>query len=385
MTTPSYEAPFVFGVCAEGETFTDRVEETEHLRQNFLHGVNTILVSPRRMGKTSLVERVCPLAQQCDPRLRIARIDAFGCRSETDFLQAFAAAVVRATSSRWEEWMETAKRFLARFRPKLSVDTPAGQEVSVQLELRPSQADAADLLNLPELIAAEKGLRMVVCVDEFQQLGEFADSLAFQKKVRGVWQLQRHVCYCLYGSKRHMMENLFQREAAPFYRFGDTLYLRKIPLADWVPFICRRFRQTGKRISPELAERICRQTQCYSSYVQQLSWLVWLRAGEQATEADVEYATDRLLDSCEPLFVQQTESLSYYQMNFLRALCDGQRSGFTLSSTLSTYQLGTSANVSRLKRSLLEKDLITVCGPRELEMADPVLALWLRRRVWRQR
>lgn len=53
------DSPFVFGVRVEGDTFTDRREETERLKSNFTDGVNTILISPRRMGKTLLVDKVC--------------------------------------------------------------------------------------------------------------------------------------------------------------------------------------------------------------------------------------------------------------------------------------------------------------------------------------
>ena len=88
--TGKIEAPFVFGVRVEGDTFTDRHEETERLKANFTYGVNTILISPRRMGKTSLVEHVCSLIDTTD--IRIAHIDAFGCRSEHDFVNAFATA-----------------------------------------------------------------------------------------------------------------------------------------------------------------------------------------------------------------------------------------------------------------------------------------------------
>ena len=92
------EVPFVFGVRVEGDAFTDRREETARLKANFMYGVNTILISPRRMGKTSLVDKVCSLVESED--IKIARVDAFGCRSEQDFINAFATAIVRATSSR---------------------------------------------------------------------------------------------------------------------------------------------------------------------------------------------------------------------------------------------------------------------------------------------
>lgn len=373
------EAPFVFGVRVEGDTFTDRREETETLKMNFLYGVNTILISPRRMGKTSLVDKVCSLME--DEGVRIARMDAFCCRSEYDFINSFATAVVMATSNRWEEWIENAKVFLSRFVPKISFGQDPLNDFSVSLEYNASNTTTEDVLALPEKIAEEKGYRIVVCIDEFQQVGDFQDSLTFQKKLRSVWQLQRHVSYCLYGSKKHIMETMFQHHSYPFYRFGDIIYLQKIAEEDWVEYICSRFESTGKHISQEIAREICMLTDRYSSYVQQLSWFVWLKTRETATEADLRYAVNKLLDSCEPLFIQQTEDLSSYQMNFLRAIIEGVNTGFTQSAVLRKYHLGTAANITRLKKALTEKDLITTVAAKRIEMCDPILALWLRERV----
>lgn len=377
------EAPFVFGVRVEGDTFTDRKEETNRLKMNFLYGVNTILISPRRMGKTSLVEKVSSMVE-CES-MKIAKIDAFGCRSENDFINAFATAVVRATSTKWEEWIENAKTFLSRFIPKISIGQDPISDFSIALEYNESNTVTEDILQLPETIAKQKGIKIVICIDEFQQIADFPDSLTFQKKLRSIWQLQRNVSYCLYGSKKHMMETMFQSQSHPFYRFGDIFYLNKIAESDWVEFICNRFKVTGKEISPELATEICSVTDRYSSYVQQLSWLVWLRTTFRATKEDVEYGIDHMLDACEPLFIQQTESLSSYQMNFLRALTDGITTGFTRSEILNNYQLGTAANISRLKKALTEKDLIALTAPKKLQISDPILALWLKRRVWRTR
>lgn len=379
--TNENEAPFVFGVRVEGNTFTDRKEETNRLKMNFLYGVNTILISPRRMGKTSLVEKVCSLVES--DTLKIAKIDAFGCRSENDFINAFATAVVLATSSRWEEWMENAKTFLSRFIPKISIGQDPLTDFSIALEYNRANTVTEDILQLPETIAKQKGIKIVICIDEFQQIADFPDSITFQKKLRSVWQLQSNVSYCLYGSKKHMMEKMFQSQSHPFYRFGDLFYLDKISETDWVEYICDRFRVTGKEISRELASEICTVTDRYSSYVQQLAWLVWLRTDKHATKEDVEFGIDRMLDACEPLFIQQTESLSAYQMNFLRALANGVHTGFTRSEILDTYQLGTAANISRLKKALTEKDLIMMTAPKKLEISDPILALWLKRRVWK--
>lgn len=373
--------PFTFGVAASGEHFTDREKETERLLSNFRHGINTILISPRRFGKTSLVQKVRKLAES--DALRIVYLDIFACRSDRDFYDAFASAVLKQTSSRWEEWLENAKLFLSRISPKISLDPDPASEFSISLELNPKSEDATEILQLPEKIADRKGCRIVVCIDEFQQIGEFKDSKSFQKQLRSVWQLQKSVSYCLFGSKKHLMNELFEKKSLPFYKFGDSIYLGKISTPDWIKYICSRFEATGKRISREMAERICTAVDNHSSYVQQLSWLLWIHTDREATEEGFQEAVQDLLAQNTPLFEKQTEELTTYQMNFLRALTEGVHAEFTTQETLQKYQLGTSANVSIIKRSLLKQELIET-ERRQVCIADPVLELWLKRELGRR-
>ena len=184
--------PFVFGVAASGDNFTDRESETARLLTNFRSGVNTVLISPRRWGKTSLVRKVCRLAQTDE--LKIVYLDIFSCRSDADFYDAFASAVLKQTSTKVEEWMENIRQFLSRISPKISLGADPAADFSFSLELTPKREDIDEILQLPEKIAEKKGCRIVVCIDEFQQIGEFKDSKTFQKRLRSVWQLQKHVC-----------------------------------------------------------------------------------------------------------------------------------------------------------------------------------------------
>lgn len=91
---PQTSSPFEFGSTIRDELFPDHVQKTQRLVTNFQLGINTILVSPRRMGKTSLVLKVQSLA--ASDTLRIASFDIFGCRSPADFLTAHATAVIKA-------------------------------------------------------------------------------------------------------------------------------------------------------------------------------------------------------------------------------------------------------------------------------------------------
>lgn len=370
--------PFVFGVAASGDNFTDRENETTRLLMNFRSGVNTILISPRRWGKTSLVRKVCRLAQS--EELKIVYLDIFSCRSDGDFYAAFASAVLKQTSSKAEEWMEHIRQFMSRINPKVSFGVDAAADFTLSLELTPKKDDVDEILQLPEKIAEKKGYNIVVCIDEFQQIGEFKNSKAFQKRLRSVWQLQKHVSYCLFGSKMHLMNELFERKSLPLYKFGDAIYLQKISTDDWVSYIRSRFGATGKSISTELAEEICHMVDNHSSYVQQLAWLVWTRTGNEATRKNLEDAFQDIIDQNTPLFEKQTESLTSYQMNFLRAIIDGVHSEFTTQEVLRKYQLGSSANVSIIKRALIKKELIEI-EKRKTVIPDPVMKVWLQREL----
>lgn len=370
--------PFTFGVATSGDNFTDREKETERLLLNFRHGVNTVLISPRRWGKTSLVRKVCRLAQS--DKLKVVYLDIFSCRSDRDFYDAFASAVLKQTSSKWDEWLENAKLFLSRISPKISVGTDPMTDFSISFEMNPKSNDVDEILQLPEKIAQKKGCNVVICIDEFQQIAEFKDSKTFQKRLRSVWQLQKSVSYCLFGSKKHLMNELFEKKSFPFYKFGDAIYLSKIGTRDWVDYICGRFEATGKRISKELAERICRQVDNHSSYVQQLAWLVWIHADRTATEQDFEAACRDIIDQNTPLFEKQTESLTTYQMNFLRAVIDGVDSEFTVQEVIRKYRLGSSANVSIVKRALVKKEIIEI-EKRRVVIPDPVMRVWLKREL----
>lgn len=370
--------PFIFGVATSGENFTDRENETSRLILNFQHGVNTVLISPRRWGKTSLVQKVCRLAKS--DKLKIVYLDIFSCRSDRDFYDAFASAVLKQTSSKLDEWMENVKLFLSRISPKISLGPDPMTDFSISLELNPQNDDINEILQLPEKIAQKKGYNIVICIDEFQQIAEFKDSKTFQKRLRTIWQLQKSVSYCLFGSKKHLMNELFEKKSLPLYKFGDSIYLQKIGTQNWINYICDRFEATGKQISKELAEKICVQVENHSSYVQQLAWLVWIHTDKTATEQDFEAACQDLIDQNTPLFEKQTESLTTYQLNFLRAIIDGVHGEFTTQKILQKYQLGTSANVSTVKRSLIKKELIEI-DKKRIIIPDPVMVEWLKREL----
>ncbi len=372
------EKAFVYGMSVAGNNFTDRIEETKRIKADFEHGINVILISPRRMGKTSLIKKV--ISEIDNPMIKVVYMDVYDCRSEYDFYNRFAEAIMRSISNKLEQVMENIKQFLVRVSPKISFSPEPTSEFSLSLGITPKDYSPEEILNLPERIAKEKGIHIVVCIDEFQQIGEFPESLIVQKRLRGVWQHHQNVSYCFFGSKRHLMENIFQNRRMPFYMFGEMLHLDCIPTEYWVPFICSRFEKYGKYISPEYATTICETVKNYSSYVQQLAWNVMAETEEKVDEESMQNGINALLQQCNSLFVQQTENLTTYQLNFIRLVCRGIHSGFTAQSIADTYPLGSKSNIDRIKKALEDKEIITI-KKEGVFLSDCVFELWFKRNM----
>lgn len=369
---------FVYGMSVGGDNFTDRIEETKRIKLDFENGINVILISPRRMGKTSLIQKV--ISEMDSPEIKVVYMDIYDCRSEYDFYNRFAETMMKSTGNQLEQVMENIKRFLVRVSPKLSFSPEPNSEFSVSLGITPKDYSPEEILDLPERIAKEQGIRIVVCIDEFQQIGEFADSLTVQKRLRGVWQHHQHVSYCFFGSKKHLMENIFQSRRMPFYQFGEMLHLKCIPTEYWVPFICSRFEKYGKKISEEYAARICHTVKNYSSYVQQLAWNVMAETEIEVNEESFTEGFNALLEQNSSLFIQQTEGLTTYQLNFIRLLCNGIHSGFNTQSVVELYSLGSKSNVDRIKKCLIDRELITI-EKEGVFLADCVFELWFKREM----
>jgi AAA+ ATPase superfamily predicted ATPase len=237
-------SPFVYGKIASGDAFTDREEEQKRLSENIRSHINSVLISPRRWGKSSLVLKVGDALQRGKTPIRFCYIDLFNVRTEQEFYSHFAREVLRVSYSKWDERLNSAKRFFKRLTPKFSMGTDPLNDFSVSFDLEETKDAPDEILDLPERICQHRKIELVICLDEFQNIGFFDEPLAFQKKMRAQWQHHKHATYCLYGSKRHMMTELFENKSMPFYKFGDVVFLQKIPEHYWVKYLIDGFART---------------------------------------------------------------------------------------------------------------------------------------------
>ena len=129
------EKAFVYGMSVEGNNFTDRIKEAKRIKLDFENGINVILISPRRMGKTSLVKKV--MSEMDVPQVKTVYMDIYDCRSEYDFYNRFASAILKSTGNRAEQILENIKRFLVRLSPKFSFSPEPNSEFSLSLGITP--------------------------------------------------------------------------------------------------------------------------------------------------------------------------------------------------------------------------------------------------------
>jgi len=376
------DSPFIYGTIVSIQSFTNREAESAKLQSNLLNGINTTIISPRRWGKSSLVEKVITDINKKDKKTKTVIIDLFSVSSEEDFLEQFAREVIKASSSKWQEWMSSGKEFFKKLIPKLSLGIDPTTDFSLSFDWHELKKNSDEVLNLPETIAKKRGIKFIICLDEFQNLSSFNDYLFFEKKLRACWQRHKSVTYCLYGSKRHMMTDIFNNPSKPFYRFGDIMLLQKIETKKWVSFICKSFAATDKQIDENTAGIIPLVMKNHSWYVQQLAHYAWNVTHKRATTTEINTALKELINANTPLYQKETESISHTQLNLLKAVAKNETQ-FTSTAVMINYQLGTPRNVSKNKTLLINNDIIHEIN-NKFEFVDPAFELWFKKQFFNQ-
>ena len=372
----SYESPFLFGKTVFDQTFINRKDEIEHLWLNLRSGINTVLISPRRYGKSSLVKHTAFLNNQ-NSTIKWCFMDMFTIRNEEDFCQTFSTEIIKATSTKWQDWQKTAKNILGSMSPEIVLGINPNIDFKIKMNWQTVKSNKKEILNLPEKIAKKLGLKIIVCLDEFQNIHTFSNSESFEKELRAYWQQHENVSYCIYGSKRTLMSEIFNKKNRAFYRFGDVIMLDKISENHWVEFIQNKFEQTEKYISKDLSGCIAARMRNHPYYVQQYSHYVWELTDTIASQEILDRALERLLDVNSALFQYEIENLSNTQLALLIAIKNGEKNLMSIE-TLKRYPIGTPTNISKNIKTLEKKDFIERIN-KQINFIDPVFELWFQK------
>lgn len=370
------EKPFKYGKIVEDEYFINRTQEIESIGKSLLSQINVILISPRRWGKSSLIQKISRKLEKQNKKVKFCFIDLFNTRNEEEFYEYFATQVIKAGYSKWEERIEKSKGFFKHLVPKFSFGLSPNEQFSISFDWESVKKAPEEILQLPERISKSKGIQLIVCLDEFQNIAHYGDSLSFQKKLRASWQHHQHALYVLYGSKQHMMNELFESKSMPFYKFGEIYFLDKIPNKEWESYISKKFKKTGKEISFECASTIANTVENHPFFVQQLANSVWQHTEKECNIDIINEALYALLQQYDIIFSREIDLITNLQLNLLKAIARDEKN-LTSSGVIKKYKLSTSSAVVQAKKALVQKEIIEESHGK-LSFLDPLFKIWLR-------
>ena len=257
------ENPFKFGTIVEEEYFTDRIEEVAFICQ-FVNSANhLILISPRRFGKSSVVEKAVRKTGRKHITVNLQQVTSVADLS-AKLLRAFFKV----------HPLERVRHLITHFHiiPTVSTNPITG---SMDVAFQPGADETVLIEDVMMLIenAHTDNDRMIVVLDEFQEIRDIAPRL--DRKLRAIMQQQKHINYILLGSQESMMAEIFEDKKSPFYHFGELMRLSKLPREDFYNYLSERLENCFPEACGELANRILDYTACHPYYSQQLASNVW--------------------------------------------------------------------------------------------------------------
>jgi AAA+ ATPase superfamily predicted ATPase len=346
--------PFLIKGYYSKDLFCDRELEVKELFDNVYNGIDTTIVSPRRMGKTGLIYRFFDSVKP-DKTLVTIYVDIYSARSLSDFIKLLSEAVLKTFS----EKTSLGKRFLEMlkgFRPLISYDAMSGAP-QIQINYQTEQEKEFTLQGLFNFLNSQDKT-IVLAIDEFQQITDFPEKNT-EAILRTHMQQLQNLRFIFCGSKRSMMVDIFSNVKRPFFSSTRYLNLEQIDSSVYSGFIKKLFKEYGKEINNEALRFIIDWTRTHTFYTQSLCNMVFSMSEDEISIGLVKQACLELLKRSETVFFQYRQLLTSAQFNYLIAIAKEEKvSKPTAQKFIAKYNIGTPANSRRLSRSLLEKELL---------------------------
>ncbi len=368
--------PFLLKGYISKDLFCDREKEQEQLLQNVQNGIDTTLISPRRMGKTGLIFRFFDYLSE-KGNIEPIYVDIFSSRNLSEFIKLMAEAILH----KYPEKTPVGNKFLnfiKGFRPLIGYDPLSGQP-QIQINYQSEQEKEYTLQGLFNFLESQ-GELIVIAIDEFQQISNYPEK-NIEALLRSYIQKLANIRFIFCGSQRNLMINIFSNIKRPFYASTQFLFLEKIDSEVYSSFIQNKFSESGIQITADALTMILDWSLGHTFYTQSLCNILYYTTNGQISQETVKVACMELLKRNEPVFYQYRQLLTTAQWNFLIAIAkEGEVKQLTAQKFISRYDIGTPANARRISKSLLEKELlleITAKKETKYRVYDVFLSQWL--------
>lgn len=370
--------PFKYGKEVTGYQFFDRREAAEELYAHLHDGsTNVVLYAPRRYGKTSLVLRVLERFQL--EKTRCLHFDMSKVASLEKFCEVYAAAVYSLFGG-VTDLANRISTYLVHLHPTFSLSLK-GATVRFDYGDRMTETSVAEVLDLPEKLAKDAGLdRVVIALDEFQEIAALSKDMPLEAVFRSVIQSHQVARYVFLGSKTHLMKRMFGAVSRPFYKSALTMKIGKPPADESEEFIVSRYAAEGIAIASAEAKRIVEVSENIPYYLQAVAGLAFRsverRRGQSVEQSDIDSAVARLEEAGEDLYEEMLSNLSAAQRALVEALAEEPTDKFD-EAYRRRHALGNASTLHSAQRELVRRGILETDKTRSF-VGDPFFARYIR-------
>lgn len=373
--------PFYYGEEVGDPYFAGRHQELKDLINDLSRGQNIILYSPRRYGKTSLVKKA--LTHLSSRGLLTFYVNLYAATTKKKFVDIYARAVAAGTKGKLDKIVKLLKELFPRMLPKVVLKAEDMPEIEFDYNKSPKEMMPLleDLYEAVEKYAAGKKKRAVVVFDEFQEILGFEDD-EIERSMRGFIQSHKNTSYAFLGSRRHLMQKIFNDPDRPFYKSGRMFPLGKIAFEDFSAFIGAKFKKGKIKIAEKEMTEILSVTECHPYYTQMLCSVLWDRNSENAqiTPAGIVLAINEVISRESYTYTTIWDGLTTQRKLFLQALVKGGQEKIYSQEFISNFELG---NPSQVQKALayLEDQGIIYKENKEILFSDIFFKQWILKRI----
>ena len=367
--------PFVLGYIKPEEKLCDRETEVRELLQHARNATHVVMISPRRLGKTSLVWRV--LDDLNKEGFLSIYVDLLSVTSRDNFIEKVASAVTKSIGKSLspETFFKTIRNFFTRIIP--SVDfKPDGVSVSASFDAS-VKADLliGDIFDSLEQYLKKHKKQCLLVLDEFQEITELPECKEIEGLLREKLQASRTISCFFVGSRRRVLQEMFTDKRRPFYKMTMSFILTKIERRFLAEYVTQHFRDTRKTCPFTLAEQVYDEVEGHTYYVQKLSHIMWDKTDNTATEDILKESFRELLEAESSDFQGIWTGLGWTEKRVLMGLALDLTSKPYSAAFLSRHGLSGGATQKALKQ-LIQKDIVELSETNVYQPTDPLLKRW---------
>lgn len=354
MKTKIISNPFLLNGYQSPELFCDRKAESGQLINNAVNGINTTLLSIRRMGKTGLLHHSLHLLQKRKKGIGIY-VDIFDTENLRDFINRLASAILQSVPEKNTFWKK-AMVFMKQLRPVISYDELTGQP---QVTLDYSQAKQYEYTLQGILSFLEKQNKLIViAIDEFQQITQYPEK-NMEAMLRTHIQKLKNIRFIFSGSSPHLLAEMFYHSKRPFFASTQSVELKEISKKEYQAFITLQFTKNKRKINDQALEFILSFTKQHTYYTQALCNKLFANGEKNIQLEHVQWAAHQLLTQNETVYFQYRTMLTSNQWAMLKAIAkEGTMYHPNAKNIAQKYQLGPSSVIQRSMEALLSKEMI---------------------------